>query len=242
MKLIVMRHGECEGLDKNIINGWADYELTQNGIEEAKKAAKEIESKYGKVNIDLAYTSYLCRTYDTAKNLLKGFGKICVINQDIRLNERHYGFFQGMKRQDAYKYEEYNTLSNSADRLDNRLIPITEELFELQLEEYSRKLNLDKESLRSALPKSESIHDVEKRLNEFLKEKIFIPENIDKTILIVGHANTVKLIVKYIDKLSFEEVTKLKFATCGMRIYDISYTENEIIVTGITNINKEWKM
>lgn len=235
-----MRHAECAGLKENIINGWRDFELTEHGKEEAKDDAIKLKEIAGIQNIDKVYTSYLSRTFDTAKYLLEGLGKDVEINQDIRLNERHYGIFQGMKREDAYKYPEYNTLSVSSDRLDNKLIAMTDDEYEKQLEEYSQKLNVNKDMLVDILPKSESILDVENRLKEFAQEKIFIQDNKDKTILIVGHANTVKLLVKYIEKLSYEETTKLRFATCGMRIYELSCVSNECIINNIVNINREW--
>ena len=74
----------------------------------------------------------------------------------------------------------------------------------------------------------------------FLKEKVFIPENEDKTILVVGHANTVKLITKYIESLNYEETSKLRFATCGMNIYNIEYKDSKINVLNIQRINDEY--
>lgn len=242
MKLIIMRHGECIGLGDKIINGWRDFELTEHGKKEACIAGEKLKNIAGITNIDKVYTSYLSRARDTAKYLLQSLQPNIQIVQDMRLNERHYGIFQGMKRDDAYKYPEYNTLSLSADRLDNKLIPMSDEEYEKQLEEYAIKLNLSKDKLNNILPKSESILDVQKRIKEFLEENILIPENKDKTILVVGHANTVKLAVGCIQKLNFEEITKLRFATCGMTIYDLKCENKYYQIQNITNINDEWEM
>ena len=241
MKLIIMRHGECVGLDKSIINGWRDFPLTENGKAQAKEAANKLKEIANIGKIDKVFSSYLMRTRDTAKIIADEFGNLCV-KQDIRLNERHYGFFQGMKREDAYKYPEYNTLSLSADRLDNTLIPLSDEAYEKQIEEYSIKLSMPKEQLYGILPRSESILDVEERLISFLEENIFVEDNIEDTILIVGHANTVKLTVGYIEKLPFEEMTKLRFGTCGMTIYDLEYINREYVITDILHLNDEYTM
>jgi len=235
-----MRHGECFGLDDSIINGWRDFELTEHGKKEACEAASKLKDLAGVSYIDKVYTSYLSRARDTGKYLIQTLQQKAQIIQDIRLNERHYGMFQGMKREDAYKYPEYNTLSLSADRLDNKLIPMSDEEYEGQLEEYAIKLNLSKQNLNNVLPRSESIIDVQKRIIEFLKDKIFIKDNVDKTILLVGHANTVKLIVGYILDLDFSEITKLRFATCGMTIFDLEYSGVEYIIKGVVNINDEY--
>lgn len=242
MKLIIMRHGECVGLSDKIINGWRDFELTEQGKKEACEAAEKLKDIAEISNIDKVFTSYLSRANSTAKFLLQKLQLNTEITQDIRLNERHYGMFQGMKREEAYKYPEYNTLSVSAERLDNKLIPMSDEEYEKQLQEYSFKLNLSKDELNNVLPKSESILDVQKRISEFLKGTILIPENKDKTILLVGHANTVKLAVGFIQKLRFEEITKLRFATCGMTIFDLKYENKDYQLQEIININDEWKM
>lgn len=241
MKLIIMRHGECVGLSDNIINGWRDFELTEQGKVEARNMADKLKHIAGIENIDIVYTSYLKRTIDTAKHLLDKMQQKIDIIQDIRLNERHYGLFQGMKREEAYKYPEYNTLSMSSDRLTNKLIPMSDEEYETQLLEYSDKLHVSKKELEKILPKSESILDVEERIGEFFKDKICKGENKDKTILIVGHANTVKLLVKYIERLSYDETTKLRFTTCGTKIYELDLLKDNIvnILTNI-NINSEW--
>lgn len=229
-----MRHSECEGLSDGIINGWLDLRLTENGIKKAQCTAQYLKD----YKIDKAYSSYLSRAYDTTKYLLLALNQEKEVEQDIRLNERHYGAFQGMKREKAYKNPMYNTLSVSCDRLDNSLIPLSDEDYEKELEDYSLKLNVPKSSL--TLPRSESILQVEERVIKFLKDKVFIPENIDKTILVVGHANTVKLITKYIENLSYEEVTKLRFATCGMNIYNVKYADSKFEVIDVKRINDEY--
>lgn len=234
MKLIIMRHSDCVGLKDNIINGWLDLELTDEGKKKAWQKAQLLKVE----KIDVAFSSYLSRTYDTANIVIKALGQNIKVEQDIRLNERHYGAFQGMERENAYKISSYNTLSTSADRLNNRLIPIDDERYNKQLTEYSKKLGIPKDKL--LLPRSESIIDVETRVVSFLKEKVFIPENEDKTILVVGHANTVKLITKYIESLNYEETSKLRFATCGMNIYNIEYKDSKINVLNIQRINDEY--
>ena len=206
MNLIIMRHSDCAGLKENVINGWLDLGLTSEGKEKAAKEAMKLKN----MTIDKAFSSYLSRAYDTANIVLSSLGQSNIkVEQDIRLNERHYGAFQGITKEMAYTSPSYNTLSISSDRLDNRLIPIDDERYNKQLTEYS-------------------------------KEKVFIPENENKTILVVGHANTVKLMTKYIEALSYEETSKLRFATCGMNIYSIEYKDFKINILNIQRINDEY--
>ena len=241
MRIILMRHGYCKGLKEGIINGWRDFPLTTKGKIEPIKAAENIVKLLGQVKIDKAYSSYMSRTYDTAKifsDALKFKGKI---KQDLRLNERHYGMFQGMNREDARAFKEYNTLSDSDKRLDNKLVPENNVRRAATLNEYSMKLKKPVKKIESIIPYSESILDVEERVCKFIDEQILIPENENKTILLVTHANPAKLIVKRLENITYKQTCKIRFATCGMKIYDIRYKDNNYEIVTEYNINKEWE-
>ena len=56
------------------------------------------------------------------------------------------------------------------------LTDVTDEEYDKQLEEYAIKLNLPKEKLNNILPRSESVLDVQNRVNEFLTENIYFNE------------------------------------------------------------------
>lgn len=240
MRVILMRHGYCKGLKEGIINGWRDFPLTPKGRQEPLNAAQNIVKLLGQVKIDKAYSSYMSRTYDTAAifgEALKFKGKI---KKDLRLNERHYGMFQGMTKEDARAFKEFNSLSDSDKMLDNRLVPENNIRRAATLNEYSVKLKKPVKKIESIIPYSESILDVEKRTSEFIEQEILIPENENKTILIVTHASTAKLMVKKFEDLSYKQTSKLRFATCAMKIYDMRYVDNNYEIVSEYNINKEW--
>lgn len=241
MRLIVMRHGYCKGMKEGIINGWRDFPLTAKGRKEPLEAAEAITKLLDEVKLDKVYSSYVSRTYDTAKIFSDALNYNGDIKHDIRLNERHYGMFQGMKKEDAKAFPEYNTLSSGRVDVNNKLVPETDVRYHSTLNEYSEKLNLPISKLENVIPRSESILDVEKRLESFLNE-ILIPANKDKTILIVTHANPMKLIAKNLEKTTYKRAAEMRFATAAMKIYDMRYDKThgyEIISE--YNINKEWE-
>lgn len=241
MRIILMRHGYCKGLKESVINGWRDFPLTAKGKVEPVKAAENIVKLLRQVKIDKAYSSYMSRTYDTAvifSETLKFKGKV---KQDLRLNERHYGMFQGMKKEDARAFKEFNSLSDSDKRLDNKLVPENNVRRAATLNEYSEKLQKPVKKIESIIPYSESILEVEERVVEFLNEQILIPENENKTILIVTHANPIKLIIKKLENLTYKKTANLRFATCAMKIYDMRYKDNNYEIISEYNINKEWE-
>lgn len=239
MRLIFMRHADCKGIKEGIINGWRDYPLTAKGRKEPLVAAKDIQMLLGTVKLDKVYTSYLSRTYDTAQIFADALNYKGKIVRDLRLNERHYGMFQGMKRSDAKAFPEYNTLTEKKLDLENKLVPENELRRCATLNEYSEKLGLTIKKLENIIPRSESILEVEKRLNEFLDE-ILIPENEKKTILIVTHANPIKLIAKRLQNLTYKKTAELRFATCAQKIYDLRYNKQDgYEVIAEYNINKD---
>ena len=44
-KLILLRHGESEWNAKNLFTGWVDVDINEKGVEEAKAAAKLLQSE-----------------------------------------------------------------------------------------------------------------------------------------------------------------------------------------------------
>lgn len=241
MRLILMRHGKCKGINEGVINGWRDFPLTAKGRKEPIEAASSVTKLLGNVKLDKVYSSYLSRAYETAEIFSEALEYKGKIKQDIRLNERHYGMFQGMKKEDAKSFKEYNTISDKRIDLNNRLIPENDLRYRMTLNEYSEKLKLPIKKVENIVPRSESILDMENRLTAFFDE-ILIPENEDKTILIVTHANPLKLIVKRLEKLTYKKISELRFSTTAMKIYDMRLNNNndyEIIAE--YNINKEWE-
>ena len=67
-KIVLLRHGQSTWNKENRFTGWTDVDLTEKGIEEARKAG-DLLRKEGYV-FDKAYTSYLKRAVKTLNNVL----------------------------------------------------------------------------------------------------------------------------------------------------------------------------
>ena len=107
MKIVIVRHGQTRG---NILNEQGislftgtlnnqDTDLTEKGIEDAKKLANNEIIK----SIQKVYCSDLNRAIDTAKLAKPGYE----LNIDKRLRERSLGDFEGNYPEDLIKNEEY---------------------------------------------------------------------------------------------------------------------------------------
>ena len=98
--LVLVRHGQSEWNKKNLFTGWKDPELTNQGIEEAIKAGKDLKTK--NIKFDIMFTSDLLRAQETGRLILENMGQsdIPVIKNQC-LNERNYGDLAGLNKDDA---------------------------------------------------------------------------------------------------------------------------------------------
>ncbi len=100
--LVLVRHGQSEWNMKNLFTGWADPDLTEQGIKEAIRAGKQLAELGFK--FDLAYTSELVRAHHTLELMLKELGQSGLDTKyDLALNERNYGDLIGLNKDDARK-------------------------------------------------------------------------------------------------------------------------------------------
>ena len=98
--LVLVRHGQSEWNKKNLFTGWKDPNLTDLGIEEAKKAGNLLKKRG--LTFDIMFTSDLFRAQETGRIILEqmNLGHIEVI-KDQSLNERNYGDLAGLNKDEA---------------------------------------------------------------------------------------------------------------------------------------------
>ena len=105
--LILVRHGQSEWNKQDKFTGWVDVNLSSKGIEEAKEAGLKI--KQANIQFNRIYTSVLTRSIQTFNEINKICKFSAPIEQEWRLNERHYGGLQGLNKQ---KMREMHPLVN----------------------------------------------------------------------------------------------------------------------------------
>lgn len=114
-KLFLVRHGQSLWNLENRFTGWHDIDITEAGIEEAKKAGDVLINE----RIDIAFTSVLIRAKHTLNLILNEIGKPDIpVIMDKALNERSYGNLEGLnKAETALKYgdEQVHTWRRSYD-------------------------------------------------------------------------------------------------------------------------------
>ncbi|HRH26914.1 MAG TPA: 2,3-diphosphoglycerate-dependent phosphoglycerate mutase [Parcubacteria group bacterium] len=94
-KLFLVRHGKSEWNHLGLWTGWTDVNLTEEGLDEARKAGEALKGE----KIDTVYVSELKRTHQTFEKIKETCGQLgltCVI--DKSLNERNYGVHTGKNK------------------------------------------------------------------------------------------------------------------------------------------------
>ncbi|WP_343658425.1 2,3-bisphosphoglycerate-dependent phosphoglycerate mutase [Chryseobacterium sp.] len=101
-KLFLVRHGQSLWNLENRFTGWKDIDITETGIEEAKKAGLALKGE----RIDIAFTSALIRAQHTLSIILNEIGNPDIpVVKDKALNERSYGNLEGLNKEEtALKY------------------------------------------------------------------------------------------------------------------------------------------
>lgn len=105
-KLVLIRHGESSWNQENRFCGWFDADLSEKGVEEARRGALAI--KEAGLKFDVCYTSVLKRAVKTLWTIMEGTDQMWLpVIRTWRLNERHYGGLTGLnKAETAEKHGE----------------------------------------------------------------------------------------------------------------------------------------
>jgi len=214
-KIVLLRHGESQWNLENRFTGWTDIDLTKKGELEAKVAGQILKSENFK--FDLIYTSLLKRAHRTMNICIKEISKKNIpIKYEWRLNERHYGALQGLNKLDtAKKYGEKQVLiwRRSYDIPPPPL---------LKSDKRNPRFDIKYKSLNDfEIPCSESLKDTMERFMP-LWNKSIKPAILSKSrILIVAHGNSIRALIKYLDKLSNEEILQLNIPTGAPLVYEL---------------------
>lgn len=99
--LVLVRHGQSEWNEKNLFTGWKNPTLTEQGVEEARKAGSKIKSI--NLDFDLHFTSELLRAQITGEIIQREIDQQIKTIKNIALNERDYGDLSGLNKDEARK-------------------------------------------------------------------------------------------------------------------------------------------
>ena len=210
-KLFLLRHLKSQWNQDNRFAGWTDGPLAKDSFKLAQGLAEEIF----KDNIDIVYTSPLFRNQDTVARIFECLpekypffihlygGKMQkwgnytdISNNDVltyvseNLNERYYGKIQGLNKEETIKKYGEETVHQW------------------------------RRGWAVAPSGGESEKDVYKRAVPFYKK--FIEKDLKggKNVLVVASHNSLRAIVKYVEKISDEKIIDLELPFGSLTKYE----------------------
>jgi 2,3-bisphosphoglycerate-dependent phosphoglycerate mutase len=213
-KLVLIRHGESTWNNEDKFTGWTDVDLSEKGLEEARQAGILLR-KEG-YTFDIAFTSVLKRSIRTLWIVLDEMDLmwIPVINS-WRLNERHYGDLQGKSKSEMSKKvgehqvylwrRSYNVRPPALKSTDKRYPGLDPKYRGLE---------------KCSLPLTECLADTVKRVVPYWKV-ISAEIKKNKKVLICAHGNSMRALIKHLDKISDKEIAELNIPTGIPLVYEL---------------------
>jgi len=205
--LILLRHGDSEWNAKNLFTGWVDVDLTPLGEQQARDAARLLRA--AGLPPDVLHTSVLTRAARTGTLAAEALGRAWIpVRRHWRLNERHYGALQGMDKRairEKYGDEQFSRWRRSYDAA-----PPPADAQE------ARRLAADPRYAAlppDLLPRTESLAQVTARLLPYWYDAIVPDLQAGRTVLVVGHSNSLRALVAHLDGLTGADLLALNIPT-----------------------------
>ena len=213
-KLFLLRHLKSQWNLENRFSGWTDMPISQEGKKDAFKKAKEVFQ----VQIDEIFTSPLFRNIDTVVRVLEaGKQKYPVfISRDSGKTQKWGDYFEGPRN-----FMPVYVTKNLNERHYGKLEGLDKK--EIMKKYGEKKVHLWRRSYQVAPPGGgESLKDVYKRVVPFYKKYIEKDLKRGKNILIVGSHNSLRALIKHLEKISDQDVINLEVDYGGLIKYEFS--------------------
>lgn len=220
--LVLLRHGESEYNKQNRFTGWTDVPLSEKGIVEAKSAGTIMKDKG--FDFDVIYTSVLKRAIKTMFLAVEEMDRLWLpVKKSWRLNEKHYGALQGLnKAETAAKYGDEQVLMWR--RAYDVRPPLYTEADIADMRKEARYADVD--DVKYML--GESLQNTVERVIPLWENEIAPEIKAGKRVLVVAHGNSLRGVVKYLDKKSDEEILKFNIPTGIPLVYELDENLNTI--------------
>ena len=214
--LVLLRHGESIWNKENRFTGWTDVGLSEKGVEEAREAGRVMQAE--KYVFDLAFTSVLKRAIKTLWLGLEEMDLMWIpVHNSWRLNERHYGALQGLNKQETVERFGEQQVKLWRRSYDIRPPALSPDDPRSPLKD-PRYADLKPEEI----PLTECLKDTVERVIPYWKSTIAPTVRSGKRVLIASHGNSLRALVKYLDKISDHEIVELNIPTGIPLVYQLT--------------------
>ena len=214
--LVIVRHGQSVWNQQNIFTGWVDVDLSEQGVEEARRAGESLKAM-GFVP-DVAFTSLLKRAIRTLWVMLEEADLVWVpVMKSWRLNERHYGGLQGKNKAETareYSDEQVHVWRRSFTVRP----PLLDPADEANPAADARYLTVDIDP--TELPRGESLEDTSGRVLPYWESEIAPRLREGSNVLIVAHGNSLRALLKHLEHVSDDDIPTVNIPTGRPKVYE----------------------
>ncbi len=213
--LILLRHGQSVYNLERRFTGWTDVGLSTQGEEEARRAGRLLRSEG--LDFDLAFSSPLTRAIKTLEIVSEEMGLVGVQRvMAWELNERHYGSLQGRTWEEVEA--EFGPEQVQLWRRGFRDIPPPLALDDPRHPRFDPRY---RDLPRDRLPSAESLEDVSRRVVPFWTARIAPEIRSGRRAIVVSHGNALRALVKHLDGISDDGISKVEIPTGVPIIYSL---------------------
>ncbi len=205
--LVLLRHGESVWNEAGLFTGWYDADLTEKGQAQARQAGIELAD--AGVLPTVLHTSLQTRAIRTANLALDELDRLWIpVRRSWRLNERHYGGLQGKNKKettDKYGLDQVKIWRRSYDVPPPKLAKSSKH----HPANDARYAHLPPD----VLPATECLKDVVERMLPYWYDGVIPDLAAGNTVLITAHGNSLRALVKHLDKISDAKIAGLDLPT-----------------------------
>jgi 2,3-bisphosphoglycerate-dependent phosphoglycerate mutase len=213
--LILLRHGESRWNAENLFTGWVDVGLSEKGEAEARRGGELLVEH--DLLPDVVHTSLLRRAITTANIALDVADRHWIeVRRDWRLNERHYGALQGKNKKqtlEEFGEEQFMLWRRSYDTPPPPIEPGSE---------FSQDQDPRYRAVGGQGVLTECLKDVVARFLPYWESAIVPDLRAGRTVLVAAHGNSLRALVKYLDRISDDAIAGLNIPTGIPLRYNLS--------------------
>lgn len=211
--LVLLRHGQSLWNLENRFTGWTDVDLSEEGVAEAVEAGRLMRESG--LTFDIVHTSLLLRATRTAEAALAEMRLHWLpVERNWRLNERHYGALQGLNKKETAERHGSEQVHEWRRSYDTPPPPLA-----LDDERHPRFDPKYATLAPEQIPGTECLKDVVDRMLPYWYD--FVVPRLRRGVrqVIVAHGNSLRALVKHLDRISDDEISDLNIPTGRPLIY-----------------------
>jgi len=214
-KLVMVRHGQSTWNLENRFTGWTDVGLTDQGREEAHEAGRLLRE--GGYVFDVSYTSVLRRAIQSLWIILQEMNLEWIPETKAwQLNERHYGALQGLNKAEmAEKFGEAQV------KIWRRSYDVPPPALDWDDERHPRFDPHYASLPPDQLPATEALKNTLERVLPYWHSTLSPVIKSGKRVFIAAHGNSIRALVKYLDKISDADIPELNIPTGVPLVYEL---------------------